>query len=250
VTGRAAIRYHNRSPNALPVVALQLAQNIHAPGAVRLDPQEVTGGVEITRVAVAGQTLRPGALDQGPTYEVFGTTMAVRLPAPLQPGRVLTLDVEWSFQVPQSGAGRMGWSRDDLFHIAYWYPLMAVYDDLEGWNTDAYTGNAEFYAGFGSYELTVEAPAGWIVRATGRLQNPAEVLPEPIRDRLDRADRSDTVVRIVTAEDLAAGPGNDAGDGGPPAVALRRGHGAGRGVQRDARLPVGCRPDTGRRPGP
>jgi hypothetical protein len=205
VTGRAAIRYHNRSPNALPVVALQLAQNIHAAGAVRLNPQEVTGGVEITRVAVAGQTLGPGALDQGPTYEVFGTTMAVRLPAPLQPGRVLTLDVEWSFQVPQSGAGRMGWSRDDLFHIAYWYPLMAVYDDLEGWNTDAYTGNAEFYAGFGSYELTVEAPAGWIVRATGRLQNPAEVLPQPIRDRLDRADRSDTVVRIVTAEDLAAG---------------------------------------------
>jgi hypothetical protein len=214
LTGRAALRYHNRSPNALPIVALQLAQNLHAPGAVRLEPQEVTGGVELTRVAVAGQTLQSGAIDQGPAYEVFGTTMILRLPTPLQPGQILTLDVEWAFRVPQSGAGRMGWSGDDLFHLAYWYPQMAVLDDVGGWNTDAYTGNAEFYAGFGSYDLTVEVPAGWVVRATGRLQNPAEVLPESIQARIAQAERSDSVVHVVTADDLAAGRVTLPGTGG------------------------------------
>jgi len=213
LTGRATIRFHNRSPDPVPVVALQLAQNLHAPGAVRLEPQEVTGGVEITRVAAAGQTLQPGGLDQGPGYEVFGTTMGVRPRDPLRPGQTLTLDLEWAFRVPQSGAGRMGWSGDDLFHIAYWYPQVAVLDDVDGWHTDAYTGNAEFYAGFGSYALTVEVPAGWIVSATGRLENAGEVLPEAIRERLARAERSDTVVHVVTTDDLAAGratmPGTD-----------------------------------------
>jgi hypothetical protein len=214
VTGRAQIRYHNRSPHTLPVVFLQLPQNLHAPGAVRLEPQEVTAGMEIRRVVAAGQTLSAGSLDRGAAYEVFGTTMAVRPPAVVAPGGRLALDIEWAFTVPQSGAGRMGWSGDNLFHVAYWYPQMAVFDDVVGWHTDGYTGNAEFYAGFGSYALTVEAPAGWVVAATGRLENAAEVLPEPVRERLARAERSDTVVHVLTERDLGPGKATAAGTGG------------------------------------
>ncbi|MDH5199143.1 MAG: M1 family peptidase, partial [Gemmatimonadota bacterium] len=214
VTGRAQIRYHNRSPFELPVVFLQLPQNLHASGAVRLEPQEVTGGMEITRIVASGQTLSDQPMDRGAAYEVFGTTLAVRPPAPVGPGGLLNLEIEWAFTVPQSGAGRMGWSGDDLFHIAYWYPQMAVFDDVVGWQTDGYTGNAEFYAGFGSYALTVEAPAGWVVAATGRLENAAEVLPEPVWDRLARAERSDTVVHVLTAEDFGPGKATATGTGG------------------------------------
>jgi len=206
VTGRAQIRYHNRSPYALNVVFLQLPQNLHAQGAVRLEEQEVTGGMQLSRVVVSGQSLSQQPLDQGAGYDIFGTTMAVRPPAPVRPGGQLVMEIEWAFVVPQSGAGRMGWSGDNLFHIAYWYPQMTVFDDVVGWQTDAYTGNAEFYAGFGSYALTVEAPAGWIVAATGRLENAAEVLPETVRQRLARAERSDTVVHVLTESDF--GPGN------------------------------------------
>ena len=217
VTGRAEIRYQNRSPNALSLVALQLDQNLHAPGAVRLEPQEVTGGMQITQVAVGGQAVPPASDDDGPgdgaVYDVFGTTMGIRLATPLQSGQTLPLVLEWSFVVPQSGAGRMGWSDDDFFHIAYWYPQLAVYDDVDGWHPDAYTGNAEFYDGYGSYDLTVEAPAGWVIQATGQLTNAAEVLPQAIRDRLARAERSDTVVGVLTAQELASGqatlPGTD-----------------------------------------
>lgn len=99
----------------------------------------------------------------------------------------------------------MGWSRDNLFFIAYWYPQMAVYDDVVGWHTDPYLGSAEFYAGFGDYDVSVDAPQGWMVVATGTLENAADVLPAAVRDRLARAERSDSVVAIVTAADLAAG---------------------------------------------
>ena len=200
VDGTARLVYHNRSPDTLAVLLLHLHQNLHAPGAVRNEPQEVTGGVELKRVAVRGQ-----ALVEGSSYQVDGTRLALRPAQPLLPGDSVPIEVEWGFKVPQSGAGRMGWDADNLFFIAYWYPQMAVYDDVVGWQADPYLGNAEFYMGYGSYDVKIRAPAGWVVRATGELQNPAEVLPASVRERLARAEQSDSVIHVVTAEDLAAG---------------------------------------------
>ena len=206
VTGRATIVYYNRSPDVLPAVFVQLDQNFNAPGAVRLREAEVTGGFELRRVVAGGQTLQEGTLDQGPSYEVFGTSMGITLPTPLHPGGRVTLEFEWAFTIPQAGAsGRMGWSDDNLFHIAYWYPQMAVYDDVVGWQTDAFTGEAEFYDDYGSYDVTVTAPVGWLISATGSLTNAADVLPDAVRERIAAAEQSDTVVHVLTADDLAAG---------------------------------------------
>jgi hypothetical protein len=200
VDGTARLVYHNRSPDTLDVLLLHLHQNLHAPGVVRNEPQEVTGGVELKKVAVRGQ-----ALIEGQTYEVDGTRLALRPAQPLLPGDSAAIDVEWGFKVPQSGAGRMGWDDENLFFIAYWYPQMAVYDDVVGWQADPYLGNAEFYMGYGSYDVKVHAPAGWVVRSTGELQNPTEVLPVAVLERLARAERSDSVVHVLSAADLAAG---------------------------------------------
>ena len=134
-----------------------------------------------------------------------GTILLVRPPAPLAPQDSINLAITWAFRVPQRGAGRMGWSRDDLFFIAYWYPHLAVYDDVVGWQTDPYLGSAEFYAGFGDYEMEVEAPDGWVIMGTGQLANEADVLAEPVRARLRTAERSDTVVGVVTPESLRTG---------------------------------------------
>ncbi len=213
VDGTARIMYRNRAPDPLPVVFLHLRQNIHAEGAVRNEPQEVTGGIEVRRVTAGGQALREGPLAGGPAWTVQGTIMAVRPPVPVTPGGTLTLEIEWGFTIPQSGAGRMGWSEDNLLFIAYWYPQMAVYDDVVGWHVDPYLGGAEFYAGFGSYDVTVEAPPGWLVMGTGHLENTGEVLPNNISERLARAEQSDEVVHILTADDIASG--HVTRDGGP-----------------------------------
>lgn len=213
--GTARIVYHNHAPRALPAVFLHLHQNLHAPGNIRNEVQEVTGGVHLERVAAAGVELEPEPRGNGPGYSVRGTIMALRLPARLASGDSVELGLDWSFAVPQSSSGRMGWSRDDLFHIAYWYPQMAVFDDVVGWQLDPYLGNAEFYAGFGDYDVTVEAPAGWVVRATGELQNPRDVLPPDVRERLERGARSDTVVHVLTGDQF--GPGT-ATLGGPGAT--------------------------------
>ncbi|HEX8272658.1 MAG TPA: M1 family metallopeptidase [Longimicrobiaceae bacterium] len=201
LSGTARITYHNRSPDSLAVVYLHLFHNYNAPGANRNDrAEDPAGGVTLSRFAAQGRTQRAG---EG--YLVNGTTMMVRLPTPLAPGDTLPLEAEWSFPIAQNFAERAGWNEDNLFWLAYFYPQMAVYDDVAGWHTDQHLGLAEFYAGFASYDVTVDAPEGWVVSATGELRNEGEVFPAPVLERLRRARASDSVVHVLTAADF--GPG-------------------------------------------
>jgi hypothetical protein len=172
---------------------------MHAEGAPRREQAEVTGGINLERVRVQGQTITtepPGA-----RYSVNGTVMRVIPVRPVAPGSAADLEIDWSFKVPSAGAsGRMGHNSDNLFYIGYWYPQMAVYDDVNGWFTDPFLGRAEFYHGFADYNITIEAPAGWAVMATGEFLNPEEVLAPHVLERYRQAVNSDEVV-------CRAGPG-------------------------------------------
>ena len=200
--GSAVITYKNNSPDTLANLHIDLTQNFHKGEAMRMESAEVTGGVELKRVAVDNQELRTGT--QGPRYQVFGTRLAILPPKPVLPGASTQIAIDWAFKIPQAGVGeRMGWDSDNLFFMAYWYPQMAVYDDVNGWHPDPFLGTTEFYADFASYDLTIDAPAGWVVMATGRLTNPTEVLAPAIQQRLQRAEQSDSVVHVITAQDFA-----------------------------------------------
>jgi hypothetical protein len=205
LAGSATIVYHNNSPDTLPVVFLQLSQNLHAEGVPRNIFEEVTGGVELSRVVAGG--VEAGEIEAGATqgalYSVNGTVLGVRLPFLLMPGGAVELEIEYSFTIPRAGASsRMGWDADNLFFLAYWYPQMCVYDDVVGWQTDPFMGRAEFYMGYGDYDLTIEVPEEWVVVATGTLQNPDEVLAPAVHERLQRAERSDTIVHVIGADDF------------------------------------------------
>ena len=78
--------------------------------------------------------------------------------------------MQYRFTVPDHGSDRMG--RDSaLYEIAQWYPRMAVYDDVRGWNTDPYLGQGEFYLEYGDIDYSVTVPAGYVVAGSGVLQN-------------------------------------------------------------------------------
>ncbi len=205
--GTVGIVYHNRSPEPLTVLMLQLIQNMHAEGAVRNEPAEVTGGMEISRLTAQGQTLeRLTGRQTGPGYRISGTTLQLRLPEPLASGETAELELDFEFEIPQAGSGaRMGWSKDNLLYLAYWYPQMAVFDDVVGWQTDNFLSTAEFFMGYGSYNVSLEVPEGWLAVGTGTLMNPDETLPAEIQYRLRLADQSDTVVRVITEADLRNG---------------------------------------------
>jgi hypothetical protein len=213
LTGKGRVTYHNRSPDTLREVYVHLLHNIFAPGSRHnTDVPWAVEGVQLSRVGVQGQDLKPGkGEDAG--YEVDGTIMRMRLPQPLPPGGSATLDFGWRLRVPPDGAPRGG-QDGETFYLNYWYPQIAVYDDVNGWQTDQYLGNAEFYMGYGNYDVALTVPAGWLVSATGRLQNPSEVLSAQTRARLDSASRSSSVVHVVTENDRAAGTSTTAGSNG------------------------------------
>jgi peptidase M1-like protein len=207
LSGRETIHYVNRSPDPLPYLWLFVEQNICAPGSVtnQLDQPPLVflgstfdfsckgfeGGLTLEHVRI-------GARDAATT--VTGTTMRVDLPRPLAPGQFLDLDIGWHFTVPDYGAGRMG--RDGtLYLLGQWYPRMAVYDDVRGWNHEPYIGGGEFYLEYGRFDVSLTLPADYIVGATGVLLNPLQVLTPTERARLARARGSSTPVAIITADE-------------------------------------------------
>ncbi|HWC06764.1 MAG TPA: M1 family metallopeptidase [Gemmatimonadota bacterium] len=201
VTGSETITYANRSPDTLAYLWVQLDQNLFATGSQgaqtfpqegRFGGSEAGGGYTITRVASAGQDL---------DRRIDGTLMRVDLSAPIPPGGSTSLDIGWSFAVPETGADRMGHDGDHWL-LAQWYPRLAVYDDVEGWNTMPYLGQGEFYLEYGDFDVALTVPAGYLVGATGALENPEEVLTAEQRQRLEEA-RAGQVVHVVAETELA-----------------------------------------------
>lgn len=209
LSGRASIRYFNRSPDSLPDLWFHLHQNLFAPGVPRNEEVPPTNGMELGRVVAQGATIPalPGSSLAAATrggYTVDGTRMRVRLPRALAPGDSADLDFQWTFTIPPDGAPREG-TDGEVFMIAYWYPQVAVYDDVGGWHRDPYLATSEFYMGYGDYDVAITVPEGWLIGGTGTLANAGDVLGETTRARLQRARRTGEIVSVVA--DADRGPG-------------------------------------------
>ena len=213
VRGEMTLRYTNHSPDTLTYIWLQVEQNAFRdkslnsyifPQDSRFGARGFEGGYQFSRLEQSLPTAKGAPKKVALTKRVNETMMKVNLAEPLAPGRTATIEAAWSFAVPEHGADRMG--RDGaLYEIAQWFPRAAVYDDVRGWNIEPYLGQGEFYLDYGDYNVSVTVPAGYIVAATGALQNPRDVLTPTVIARHAIAAKSDTVVRLITAEELASG---------------------------------------------
>lgn len=205
VSGTESAIYLNRSPDTLRTIFVYLRQNVYAEASPRREAVPITGGVTLTRVAVGGKAYSPPDSSRGMrrrretpgTYVVQGTVMRLPLATPLLPGDSVSLAFAWSYApAPTPSDGRQG--RDgNVFFMGYWYPQVAVYDDVSGWVTDPYLSGAEFYMDPADYDVRLTVPFGWTVGATGALQNPADVLTAAARDSLAAARTSGRVIRML-----------------------------------------------------
>jgi hypothetical protein len=212
--GTETITLHNASPDTLSYLVLRLYQNYFRAESERNDyVTDITDGVTVERLAVNGAVISTSDSD---AYSVDGTLARVRPSAPILPGATASIDVTWHFEVPNVPEGergeRMGRWDHELYQVAQWYPQVAMYDDLRGWDMSQYLGKGEFYNQFGSFDVRITLPAGWLVGATGSLANAEEVLSPTVRQRLAMALRSDTTVRVVTANERGAGKATLAGE--------------------------------------
>ena len=143
------IRYTNNSPDELPSLWLQLDQNIYrkdsrASEMAARPRADFSDGFVIDSIAVENGTQKTT-----PDYVVSDTRMQIRLAHPLKgkasafkgsalKGSSLTIDIAYHYAIPGTWGGRTSWGKaqhGEIYDIAQWYPRMAVYDDLHGWDT-------------------------------------------------------------------------------------------------------------------
>jgi hypothetical protein len=227
ISASETVTYHNNSPDTLAYLWLQLDQNVFAP-----DSDARTSSTVASREAWAKgradddgmrfETMRSilenrsfeggfkigavkGADGQPLKFTINKTMMRIDLAQPLKPGEKLAFSVDFSYQINNAKiqGGRTGFEafdadKNDLFEIAHWFPRMAAYYDVYGWQHKQFLGAGEFTLEFGDYDVQITVPADHIVASTGVLQNPDAVLSAVQRDRLNQARTSSRPVVIVT----------------------------------------------------
>jgi len=212
ITGTVTITYKNNSPHALPFLWLMLDQNLfnkESRGQARMPlnsrsrygdaKSNFNGGYTISAVKLVNE-------NADADYIITDTRMQVRLRNAVKPGGdVITIKIDYSFELPEYGADRCGilkTKNGNIFAVAQWYPRMCVFDDVDGWNTLPYLGPSEFYCEYGDFDIKITAPANHIVVCSGELLNEAEVLTATQFSRMQQAKKSDITMMIRTASEL------------------------------------------------
>lgn len=208
VKGHIDMTYVNRSPRTVRDLKVHLRQNVYKQGSLRNRYVEITGGIKVSNVQFNGETLGRRS------FRVTGTVMHVmRLPDRIRSGEEGTLSLDWEYRVPGAGASkppgvsvvRQGQDSNEVFYLGYWYPQFAVKEDVASWVAEQYMSNAEFYMGYADYDLRFTAPEGWLVRATGTLENGDKILTKKALDQLAKARESRDVVQVIDKDDLEEG---------------------------------------------
>lgn len=199
IHGSETIVYRNYSPDTLRNPIIKLIMNIHNPGTARMfsSPAEyLTSGVHIDKYSENG-TVRPFPDAGGETFR------SVRLQQPLGPGDSVTLSFDWHYDMSEQ-SGREGKLDSTSFFLAYFYPRVAVFDDIHGWDRMAFVEGQEFYNDFNDYTVSVTVPGQFMVWGTGDLNNADKVLQPAILERYTRSLTSDEKVQVVTMADIKA----------------------------------------------
>ncbi|WP_201983297.1 M1 family metallopeptidase [Hymenobacter rubidus] len=224
VTATVDITYTNNSPDNLAFVWLQLDQNLYRADSRGAAATAVAGGRfgNSARNFRGGDSLQTVAIELHgkklkANYRVQDTRMQIMLPEALKAkGDKLKISIAYAFNVPEYGSDRLGrlkTQNGEIFEVAQWYPRMAVYDDVEGWNTLPYMV-AEFYLEYGNFDYTVNVPANYLVGGSGELVNPAEVLTSSQQSRLAKAAGSDQTVLVRSAQEVPQAASRPAGKNG------------------------------------
>jgi hypothetical protein len=221
--GTEKITYYNNSPHSLHKIVMKLQQNIFKKGEQRdysFNPADITNGEEILQLKVRGQripsfnsadysannSIRPGGKKGNKSsvhssYKISGTVMTIKLNQPLLPDHKMIINVRWSFHIPQKTHMRMGKRDKNTYFMGDWFPKVAVYDDITGWDETQYTGRQEFFNNYGNYDVSVTVPSSYGVWATGKLQNPNEVYTASFAKKVEKAFKSDSITHLISAND-------------------------------------------------
>lgn len=221
IYGIESINYTNNSPDELEYLWIQLDQNVRNPESetYKIQQANIRDGLSLYEYFNLFHTF-PGGFnldyvndENGNPYtvKVNHTMMRINLSKPLQSGDSITVNIKWWYTINDRMeiGGRSGYEyfkeeNNYLYTIAQFFPRMAVYSDVTGWQNKQFLGRGEFTLPFGDYDVKLTVPASMVVGATGEIQNTKDVLSSKQMERLEQAKNSDKPVLIVTQEEAIA----------------------------------------------
>ena len=220
--GKSLITYQNNSPDDLEYLWVQLDQNIRKNNSPSLDKNPSTMS-ELKQIESFVDDLLLKPFDGGFNIEyvndsngkslknlVNNTMMLIHPKSPIKSGDKYIFSIKWNYSINNhvKKRGRSGYeffSEDGnkSYVIAQFFPRLAVYNDVEGWQNHQFWGNGEFALNFGDYKVNITVPADHILEATGELQNPKEVLSKVEFGRYKKAlITKDNPVLIVNQDEV------------------------------------------------
>ncbi len=203
--GSAVITYVNNSPDSIRNPTFHTYHDYYKPGAERsgffssADEAEKNDGMMIDRIVIDGVSYNPAS-----TEDVVdgGTFRIVRLRKPVPPNGKMTLEIDWHITIAGEGFERSGAIDNTSMFVGYWYPEMAVLDDINGWDRINYNAATEFYHDYSDYDVEITAPDNFTVWASVAPSNEKEVYSTQVQERLGKARTSATPVKILTVADI------------------------------------------------
>ncbi|MFL9843405.1 M1 family metallopeptidase [Flavobacterium rhizosphaerae] len=208
VTGKLTMTYYNNSPETLDYIWMYVEQNrftedsrgtLTTPIEGNRYSGDTNGGITISNVSAKTKGTPSSK------HLISDTRMQVFFNQPVKAkGGKATVSMNFTFKIPIAGMDRMGQletNKGIIYSIAQWYPRVAVFDDVVGWNTEPYLGAGEFYLEYGDFDYKVTVPYDHIVVGSGELVNAKEVLTKTQQQRLEQAENSDKTVFIVNPQE-------------------------------------------------
>ena len=198
--GSEEITYVNNSPDTLKELWINLIQDLLKKGVARdwdLGKIDLHDGVNIKAISIDGKSIDINSKAISHT----STIMKIALKKYFSPKSSHKVKIEWTSVITGTRNVRNGTYNKTNFMVGYWFPKIAVYDDIYGWDKIPHKGNCEFYNEFGDFEVEITVPKDYIVWSSGILQNKEEVLNKKYIKRMEEAKQSDEIIHIVTQKD-------------------------------------------------
>lgn len=196
--GTVEVTYKNQSPDTLKEIWFKLYPNLYKKGTPRVSKiaeKDLSDGVQI------GELVMDGKIVPANLVETEGTNMHLPIPA-LLPGATTKLKISYQYVLNKGSHTRTGQVDEGSYFIAYFFPRIAVYDDIDGWNKYPYLGDAEFYNDFCTFKAAITVPGDYVLWATGNHVNIKDVFNARIADKITLAGKSDSVVNVISDQDL------------------------------------------------
>ena len=229
INGFETITYTNNSPDDLNYLWVQLDQNVRAKdsdsykiysggmnkklGFSSVKPGYIIGDNEASQILNdfdGGFKIEEVVMIDGRKldFTINKTMMRIDLKKPLKTKSKLSFSIRWSYNIQDKVfmGGRPGYEffRKDsnyLYTICQWFPRMAMYNDVYGWQNKQFLGRGEFTLDFGDYDVSITVPSDHVVAATGELQNSMEVLTNEQLNRFKKAKSSNEPIIIISQEE-------------------------------------------------